>query len=93
MIRRARILGFRGWPAIGMARERTPPLREKKTPAAGVAGRGRLPSVAPSGAEPDEGGDVWVLTGKQAVRGGNLSSPRNAELHPQHVAVRFRGTR
>src|SRR6185312_6541633 len=91
MIRRGRILGFRGSPAIGVARERTPSASKEERPRPAWAGRGRLPSAAPSGAEPDEGGDVGVLTCEQAERGGYLPPPRDAELHSQNVAVCLRG--
>ena len=87
-------VGFRGSAAIGMAAlTLLLSLRlERWRPRPASAGRGRLPSAAPWGAEPDEGGDVWVLTGEQAIRGRDLSSPRNTELHAERVAVRLCGT-
>ena len=88
MIRRPRIVGFRGSSAIGIALTLLlSPRSGKWHPRPASAGRGCLPSAAPWGPEPDEGGDVWVLTGEQAERGGNLSPPRDAELHAERVAV------
>ena len=90
MIRRRRILGFRGSLCHrDRCAEPTPRClrRGRWRPRPAWAGRGRLPSTAPRGTEPDEGGDVRVLTGQLAERRRNLPSARNAELHPKRVAV------
>ena len=83
------------WPVCHrVGHEPTPGTSSREVrPRPAWAGRGRLPSAAPWGVEPDEERDVRVLPGEQSVRRRYLPAARDAQLQAESIAVSLRRPR